>query len=234
MSRKPGRTAGLIAGGVIALGVAACGGHTTGSASPGAAPSDAGAASKAATTTTTAAASAANNTGPDGLTPPGTHVPLGQSATVGWVSLDEDTGEGAKPGHKLQVTVESITKGSIDDFKNIDLDANEKNSTPYYVKVRIKALGSTPAKGDEDPDIVFDAVDDRGQTQQSVTFLGTFDRCDDTDAPKPFVSPKAYESCLAYLMPGGGSIEAMQWNNGPAPANDISPYFDKPVVWGKG
>ena len=147
--------------------------------------------------------------------------------------LDQDNGEGAKTGLKLQITVESIVKGSLDDFKNIDLDASQRNSTPYYVTVQIKALDSTAPTGDDDPDIVFQAIDDRGQQQESVTFLGTFDRCNDVTAPKPFVSGKSYESCLAYLMPGGGSIQSVQWNSGPSAANDVTPYFDKPVVWGK-
>jgi hypothetical protein len=32
-------------------------------------------------------------------------------------------------------------------------------------------------------------------------------------------------------MPGGGSILKIQWNNGPSAANQVSPYFDKPIVW---
>jgi hypothetical protein len=227
MSTRLRKKAGLVAGVAIALGVAGCGASTS-TASP--APNTA-----AATTTppaTTANAAAADTT-TGGLTPPGTHVPVGQQATVGWVPLDDDNGTGAKTGLKLQVTVESITKGTISDFQNIDLKPDEKNSTPYYVKVRIKALDSKAPTGTDDPDIVLEAIDDRGQQQPSITFLGTFDKCDDKDAPKPFASGKSYESCLAYLMPGGGSIQSVQWNSGPAKANDVTPYFDNPVVWGK-
>lgn len=32
-------------------------------------------------------------------------------------------------------------------------------------------------------------------------------------------------------MPGGGSIQKVEWNNGPAKANEVTPYFDKPIVW---
>ena len=76
------------------------------------------------------------------------------------------------------------------------------------------------------------AIDDRGQEQQSITFLGTFSRCDDPTPPKQFVSGKTYQSCLAYLIPGGGSIQKVQWDNGPAAANAVTPYFDRPIVWG--
>ena len=42
---------------------------------------------------------------------------------------------------------------------------------------------------------------------------------------------KSYTSCITYLMPGGGSIQKMQWNDGPAKGESVTPYFDKPVVW---
>ena len=45
-----------------------------------------------------------------------------------------------------------------------------------------------------DPDLKFGAVDDRGQEQGSVTFIGDFERCEDTDAPKPFTHGKSYGS----------------------------------------
>jgi hypothetical protein len=64
------------------------------------------------------------------------------------------------------------------------------------------AIAAPPPK-DSDPAITFTAIDDRGQEQQSITFLGTFSRCDDPMPPKQFVSGKTYQSCLAYLIPGG-------------------------------
>ena len=76
------------------------------------------------------------------------------------------------------------------------------------------------------------AIVDRGQEQQSITFLGTFSRCDDPMPPKHFVSGKTYQSCLAYLIPGGGSIQKVQWDSGPAAANQVTPYFERPIVLG--
>jgi hypothetical protein len=49
---------------------------------------------------------------------------------------------------------------------------------------------------------------------------------------KPFKDGKSYQGCLTYLMPGGGSIQQVQWNDGPAAADQVTPYFDHPVVWG--
>jgi hypothetical protein len=39
------------------------------------------------------------------------------------------------------------------------------------------------------------------------------------------------KSCLVYLMPGGGSIEKAERNGGPEAANEVTPYFEEPVVW---
>jgi hypothetical protein len=168
-----------------------------------------------------------------GLTPPGTHLALGQSATLGWVPAEIDLKPGAHKGLMIQVTVKSIEKGTIADFANVQLDAAQKKDTPYYVKVHFTALGSVAPPSDSDPAITLDGIDDRGQTQSSLIFLGTFDRCDDASAPKPFTNGKSYDTCLTYLVPGGGSIQKMQWANGPSNGTDVSAYFDKPVVWGQ-
>jgi hypothetical protein len=225
MPLAPGRrirnTAGRVVAGVgvaaLALGLTAC--KESGSSGAKAAP--------APSETTSAAAGASG-----GLTPPGTRLRPGQSATVGWVPPDAGAVTGPHKGLKLQVTVLSIEQGKLGDFKNVQLKAEERNSTPYYVKVRIKALGSIPPSGtNDDPDVTLDAIDDRGQQQNNIIFLGTFARCDDTAPPKPFANGKSYRSCLTYLMPGGGSIQQMAWKNGPSKANAVTPYFEKPVVW---
>ncbi len=194
-----------------------------------------GGAGTAATTPAAAAGSAAGSGGSGAsgaLTPPGTQLKVGQQAVTGWVPPSIHTGTGAHQGYRLQVTVESIQRGTIADFKNVQLKAEEKASTPYYVKVRIKALGSTPPAGaNDDPDVTLDAVDDRGQQQSNIIFFGDFPRCDDASPPKPFANGKSYRSCLTYLMPGGGSIQKMLWKDGPSKANAVTPYFDKPIVW---
>jgi hypothetical protein len=219
-----GRITAWSAGAVLALGLAACGGGSSGGT---AAPSST--APSSATASPAAAASSAP-VGANGLTPPGTQLPIGQDATVGWVP--EGGGEGAHAGLKLQVNVLSIVKASMSDFKNVDLTGAQKSDTPYYVKLQIKALGAAPPKSDDDPAITFSAIDDRGQQQGSVTFFGTFTPCNDNTPPKPFTDGKTYTSCLVYLMPGGGSIQKVQWADGPSGSDGLTPYYDKPIVWG--
>ena len=233
---KPGRIAAWAIAAVAVPGLAACAGTSSGSspASPRSSPAastSSQAQSQAQSPAGSQPAAQGQTAGSGSLTPPGTHLAFGR-ATVGWVPPSQDTGNGAHKGLTLQVTVVSIQKGTMADFRNIELNANERKSTPYYVQLRVTALGSTPPPKDSDPAITFTAIDDRGQEQQSVTFLGTFARCDDPFPPKQFVSGKTYQSCLTYLIPGGGSIQKVQWDNGPAAANQVTPYFERPIVWG--
>ena len=233
---KSGRTAALVITAIALPALAACSGGSSSGSSPAAGATGGGnqptAASPASSAPASQSAAAAATTGANGLTPPGTHLGFGTAATVGWVPPTEDTGTGAHKGLKLQVTVESIHKGTIADFANIDLDANEKKSTPYYVQVRLTALGDVSPPKDNDPALTFTAIDDRGQEQDNVTILGTFQRCDDPSPPASFANGKSYRSCLVYLIPGGGSIKSVEWKDGPAPADNVSAYYDRPVVWG--
>ena len=234
---KPGRIAAWAIAAVAVPGLAACSGSSPASSgSSPAASSSAGtsspAQSPAQSPTGSQPAAQGRTAGSGSLTPPGTRLALGGPATVGWVPPSQDLGTGAHKGIKLQVTVVSIQKGTMADFRNVELNGTQRNSTPYYVQLRVTALSNASVPKDSDPAITFTAIDDRGQEQQSITFLGTFSRCDDPTPPKQLVSGKTYQSCLAYLIPGGGSIQKVQWDNGPAAANQVTPYFDRPIVWG--
>ena len=229
---KPGRIAAWAITAVAVPGLAACSGSSSGGTSPAAGSSHAAASSPAAANSPGQPQAAGQPAAQGRLTPPGTRLAFGGEATVGWVPPAQATGNGAHEGIKLRITVVSIQKGTMADFRNVELNANERNATPYYVQLRVTALSSTPPPKDSDPAITFTAIDDRGQEQQSITFLGTFSRCDDPMPPKQFVSGKTYQSCLAYLIPGGGSIQRVQWDSGPTVANQVTPYFERPIVWG--
>ena len=100
-----------------------------------------------ATAPATSAASASSGSGTatngasttGGITKPGAHLGVGQTATVPFKDPG-DVSKGPDP-FRLDVTVLSITKGSLSDFKGIQLDANQKASTPYYVKVHVTNVG---------------------------------------------------------------------------------------------
>ena len=230
---KPGRIAAWAIAAVAVPGLAACSGTSSGSSPASLSTSAAaGTSSPVQSPASSQPAAQGRTAGSGSLTPPGTHLALGGPATVGWVPPSQDLGTGAHKGIRLQVTVVSIRKGTMADFRNVELSGNQRRSTPYYVQLRVTALSNASVPKDSDPAITFTAIDDRGQEQQSITFLGTFSRCDDPTPPKQLVSGKTYQSCLAYLIPGGGSIQKVQWDNGPTAANQVTPYFDRPIVWG--
>lgn len=219
---KASRIAAWMAVGTLALGAGACGGSSD--------DGDSGATAPATTETTASTTATTETTSSGGLTAPGTKLGLGEAATVGWVPPSNYSSTAAQKGFKIELTVDKIEKGTLDDLKNIQLDDEQKGSIPYFVTVTVKALENVDP-GTDDPDTTLDAIDDRGQDQGKVIFLGEFERCDDTDVPRPFAKGKSYTSCLTFLMPGGGSIEEIHWRSGPSRANEVTPYFGDPVVW---
>jgi hypothetical protein len=230
---KPGRTVAWVITATALPVLAACSGGSSSGNAPAGGTTTGGnqPATSAPAQPSSQSPAAAAKTGAGGLTPPGTHLGFGKDAIVGWVPQAQD-GTGAHKGIKMQVTVESIQKGTLADFRNVNLDAKEKKDTPYYVTLRLTELQNAPVPQDSDPAITFTAIDDRGQEQESITFLGTFQRCDEVSAPKTLVSGKSYTTCMTYLIPGGGSIQSVKWDSGPSAANDVSAYFDKPITWG--
>lgn len=221
-----------------ALAIAACGSTgTTGGG--GASTSAASAASASSTTAAPASASsttAAQATAPasssssssaapahtGAVTAPGTKLSSGQMATL----LYTPPGATGGPAYTLQITVQSIKKGTLSDFNGVQLNAAEKAATPDYVKVHIKNVGSTALTGSSDyPAVPLEGVDNTGQSQQSVTFIGDFPPCPDNDAPKPFTPGQTFDTCLTFLVPGG--ITKVSWNG-------TDKYIDSPVTWGGG
>ena len=109
------------------LGLSACGGDggTTTTETPAAATPSVTA------TTPTGDQGAATS----GATAPGATLKIGDTAHVDRKPLNAAVG--STTTYPVDVTVLKIEKGSIDDFENINLDADQKQATPYYVTVRI-------------------------------------------------------------------------------------------------
>src|SRR5215213_6991826 len=77
--------------------------------------------------------------GDDGTSDAGDTQPLGTRVVAPYVVY----GKGAdKQTTKLGVTVQAVKKGKISDFKDFNLDAKQKQTTPYYVIVKYENLGS--------------------------------------------------------------------------------------------
>lgn len=213
--------------GAIAVGLAGCGGGgstTTVTATLTHASSTAAASVPAASSTaasppaTIPASTTPASSSSTGVTAPGTSLTAGQTATVLYTP-PLTTGK----KFMLKVTVESIRKGTLADFNGIQLDAAQKASTPEYVNVRLSDLSPGNASAsNNDPSVALEGVDNTGQQQQSVTFFGTFPRCNSVSAPQPFTQGKSFETCLTFLVPGG--ITHAAWIG-------TDSYISSPVTW---
>ena len=189
---------------------------------------DSGDSGDAATTKTTlpaetpATGPAAKKVDAGGVTAAGSKLKVGETAVFDWTDPDPAK---KKNSSRIEVTPVSLEKGTLDDFKNIELDADQKTATPYYVKVKIKNAGKGDLTG-SDPSATLNGVDDRAQEQSNVVFFGDFDRCDYADAPKSFRPGETFETCQTYLIPKGGSLKGVKWyvinDKDPAKSGDVN------------
>jgi hypothetical protein len=206
------RSAGVVlATAGLAAAIAACGGSSSSSSSQAAA-------SPASPASTPPAAKADPVKSSGGALAPGTKLTVGASATVRYTPLSHAT-----PSN-LKVTVQSLQKGTLGDFKGIDLDASQKAATPVYVKVKVTNLG--PGTIDVDAtSAAIEGLDSTGNTAQSVTFIGTFPRCPDHQSTTQMRAGSSYSNCLTFLVPGG--IDKVAYTGTDA-------YINSPVTWGVG
>jgi hypothetical protein len=203
MNRFQRYTSAALAAAAITAALAACGGASSNSSSTPAAPASPPAAAPA--------------TAAHGSAAPGTKLAVGRSATVRYTPLGAP---GAKPS-TLKVTVESLEQGTLGDFKGVQLDATQKASLPTYVKVKVTNLGPSPIDVDG-TSAAIQGLDNTGNTQQSVTFIGDFPRCPDHASTTQMGPGSSYDNCLTFLVPGG--IRKVAYTGTEA-------YVSSPVTW---
>ena len=200
------RTPSLLAIGLVAASALAGCGSSSKSSTTASTPATTTATTPAAGATTAATSTPAATEAASGngkITPLGTTLKMGETATIAY----EDSSNHKKS--TIELTPKKIEKGSLDDFKNIDLDADQKTATPYYAQFTVKNVGKGDLSGAE-PAGFIDGVDDRGQDQSEIIFFGKFDRCNH-ETPKKFKPGDSYDTCLAYLIPKGGTLKGMHW-----------------------
>jgi len=108
----------------------------------------------------------------------------------------------------IELSVDSVQAGRISDLAAYQLDDRTKKSRPYYVRVRVKNVGT----GDlSRAPIPLYAVDSSNTLIQSSSFNNTFKRCPSTPFPAGFGAGKSVSGCLAYLVPAGGTLVQMSF-----------------------
>jgi hypothetical protein len=220
------RAYGLPAVGAVCLAVVLAG---CGSSSSSTTSSSSAAPTTAATTTATSTpaetSSTSSTSSAGGTTAPGTDLQLGAPATVDYKpGINSNS-----PTYHLQVSVLGIQKGPQSDLNGVELEKAQQGQTPYYVKLQIRNLGAGNASAEDGvPAVGFQATDDRGQPGQELSILGNFRPCESGTQPKQFTKGVTFDTCVIYMVGGGGSIVQEAWTG----SGDA--YTEKPIVWKAG
>jgi hypothetical protein len=184
----------VIAACAAVLALAGCGSEKAGTASPGTSlPESPVAASSS-------ASEEAPPAGESGLTPTGTTLVVGETATVMY-----ETKSLSEEGTKLAVTAVSVKAGSIDDLADFDLDAQSKVSDPFYVTVNFKNVGPLPME----PGGIFGVItahNTAGDELNRLSLIGEFAPCQGDDVPANLAVDASYTDCGVYLAPTGQAI----------------------------
>lgn len=135
------------------------------------------------------------------LTEVGADLAFGDTATV----IHEPN---QKRGTVLELTVDKATKGSTKDFSGFILDDYTRAATPYYVDVRVKNVGEDEVGGNAVP---LWGVDADNTLLPPATFTTTFRACPSKPLPDAFAPGDAFRTCLVYLAPDGGTLEAVSF-----------------------
>ena len=135
------------------------------------------------------------------LTTPGTRLSVGDHAVVAYHPRQNQVGA-------LDIDVTRLERASIKDFSAWELSAEQRASTPYYVRATVKNVGDTDLGGRPVPLYV---VNEDNVLLESTPFASSFAPCPSTPFPKPFASGDTARVCLVYLAPKHGTLSAVSF-----------------------
>jgi hypothetical protein len=207
----------------LAIAVSGCGGSSGSSSSSSAAAPATTSTTESTPSTTPSSTSSASASG--GTTAAGTKLSPPANALVDYKPGDETK----SPTFRLQISVQSIKQGSKADLNGVELEKAQQGQTPYYVTLKIRNEGAGNASAEEgDPAAAFQATDDRGEQGQELSVIGNFRPCESGTQPKQFTKGVTYQTCVIYMVGGGGSIVSENWTG----SGDA--YSENPIVWKAG
>lgn len=146
------------------------------------------------------------------LTDPGSKLSFGDSATV---IFEADQHRGTV----LKLTPKKATKGRISDMSGFVLGGATSRSTPYYVDVSVSNVGQGQVGGVPVP---LYGVDDSNTLLPPASFTSPFKHCPSRPLPKHFGPGDSFSTCLVYLAPHHGTMNAVSYRPDQA--------FD-PITW---
>lgn len=175
--------------------------------------SDSGTAAKSSSSSSAASPSPSSTVNvPEGaeLTDQGSKLSFGAPGTVIFESTQNK-------GSVLQLTVQSVQKGSLADFKGFILDDTYKqNADYYYAKVQVKNVGEGDVGGVGVP---LWGVNAANTLLPAVNFTTSFPRCPSQALPAKFGPGATLDTCLVYLSPDKGALKAISYR----PSQEFNP-----------
>jgi hypothetical protein len=149
---------------------------------------------------------------PDGveLSPEGSQLAVGETATVAY-----ELRQGVVGVLDLKVTRLETTSFKKS-FVGWDLDQGQKNSNPYFVRVTVTNRGATDLGGKVVPLYI---VDGTNTLVEPTTFASAFPACEPGAVPKKFKPGRTLKTCLVFLAPKKGDLTAVSFR----PTQDYDP-----------
>jgi hypothetical protein len=174
------------------------------------------------TTTATSKATATETTSPssslpvpDGveLSPEGSQLNVGDTATVAWELRQGVVGV-------LDIKVTRLEKTSFKkSFAGWQLDPQQKKANPYFVRATVTNRGATDLGGKPVPLYI---VDGNNTLIEATTFASAFPPCEPGTFPTKFKPGHRMKTCLVFLAPKHGDLTAASFR----PTQE----FD-PITW---
>ncbi len=151
--------------------------------------------------------------------PKGFDLPAGVTLTKGGTMLTEDDSAsviyqvGSAAASAISVTVTSVAKGDIEDFKFFSLDEQTKQASPFYVSVTVRNEGPAGLGGAALPIYAHDSSNTIFPPNELV---GNFKPCPNPALPKTFLPGASANLCLVYLVPKGQALQSVDLQTGSA------------------
>ena len=135
------------------------------------------------------------------VTPPGTQLSFGDSATVAYELPDQEA--------SLKLRVESAVQGSLEDFEGFELDdPYKKRGNYYYVRVMAKNAGKETVGGFPVP---LWGISGDNTLLRAVQFKSSFAKCPTELLPKQFKPQDTFKTCLVFLSPDRGELQGVSY-----------------------
>jgi hypothetical protein len=135
------------------------------------------------------------------LTPQGTKLKVGDSASVSWQPNQKTIGV-------IKLSVTKLQQVPVSTFSDFRLSSAVRKSTPYFVRATVRNLGKSDLSGVPVPLYLLTA---RNTLLRNSTFQALFPPCPSRPLPPKFTKGKQASVCLVYFVPDHGKLVAMSF-----------------------